>query len=200
MRADILQSSLSPADARRKLGMDPDRPMVLVVGGSLGARSINDSIARYLSDIVATGAQVLWQTGKLYATECQAVAEKHPHVTAVPFISDMAAAYRAADLVVSRAGASTISEIQLLGVPSVLVPSPNVAEDHQRKNALALADRNAAVMVQDADAPQQLGRVIAELMAQPDRRATLGRNAAEMALRNSDEKIVDCIYQILNKK
>ena len=174
--------------------------MVLVVGGSLGARSINDSIARYLSDIVATGAQVLWQTGKLYATECQAVAEKHPHVTAVPFISDMAAAYRAADLVVSRAGASTISEIQLLGVPSVRVPSPNVAEDHQRKNALALADRNAAVMVQDADAPQQLGRVIAELMAQPDRRATLGRNAAEMALRNSDEKIVDCIYQILNKK
>ena len=200
VRADILQYSLSPADARRKLGMDPDRPMVLVVGGSLGARSINDSIARYLSDIVATGAQVLWQTGKLYATECQAVAEKHPHVTAVPFISDMAAAYRAADLVVSRAGASTISEIQLLGVPSVLVPSPNVAEDHQRKNALALADRNAAVMVQDADAPQQLGRVIAELMAQPDRRATLGRNAAEMALRNSDEKIVDCIYQILNKK
>ena len=200
VRADILQSSLSPADARRKLGMDPDRPMVLVVGGSLGARSINDSIARYLSDIVATGAQVLWQTGKLYATECQAVAEKHPHVTAVPFISDMAAAYRAADLVVSRAGASTISEIQLLGVPSVLVPSPNVAEDHQRKNALALADRNAAVMVQDADAPQQLRRVIAELMAQPDRRATLGRNAAEMALRNSDEKIVDCIYQILNKK
>ena len=200
VRADILQSSRSPADARRKLGMDPDRPMVLVVGGSLGARSINDSIARYLSDIVATGAQVLWQTGKLYATECQAVAEKHPHVTAVPFISDMAAAYRAADLVVSRAGASTISEIQLLGVPSVLVPSPNVAEDHQRKNALALADRNAAVMVQDADAPQQLGRVIAELMAQPDRRATLGRNAAEMALRNSDEKIVDCIYQILNKK
>ena len=200
VRADILQSSLSPADARRKLGMDPDRPMVLVVGGSLGARSINDSIARYLSDIVATGAQVLWQTGKLYATECQAVAEKHPHVTAVPFISDMAAAYRAADLVVSRAGASTISEIQLLGVPSVLVPSPNVAEDHQRKNALALADRNAAVMVQDADAPQQLGRVIAELMAQPDRRATLGRNAAEMALRNRDEKIVDCIYQILNKK
>ena len=200
VRADILQSSLSPADARRKLGMDPDRPMVLVVGGSLGARSINDSIARYLSDIVATGAQVLWQTGKLYATEYQAVAEKHPHVTAVPFISDMAAAYRAADLVVSRAGASTISEIQLLGVPSVLVPSPNVAEDHQRKNALALADRNAAVMVQDADAPQQLGRVIAELMAQPDRRATLGRNAAEMALRNSDEKIVDCIYQILNKK
>ena len=200
VRADILQSSLSPAEARRKLGMDPDRPMVLVVGGSLGARSINDSIARYLSDIVATGAQVLWQTGKLYATECQAVAEKHPHVTAVPFISDMAAAYRAADLVVSRAGASTISEIQLLGVPSVLVPSPNVAEDHQRKNALALADRNAAVMVQDADAPQQLGRVIAELMAQPDRRATLGRNAAEMALRNSDEKIVDCIYQILNKK
>lgn len=199
VRANILSSPLSVAEARQKLGMDPDKPLVLVVGGSLGARSINDSISRYLADITDTGAQVLWQTGRLYADECKTVAEKYPAVLATPFISDMAAAYRAADLMVSRAGASTISEIQLLGVPAVLVPSPNVAEDHQRKNALALADRDAAVMVPDADAPLQLGRVIAELMASPERRTTLSENAAKMALRNSDEKIVDCIYQILNK-
>jgi len=199
VRSDIISSTLTQNEARTKLGMDADRPLVLVVGGSLGARSVNKSIARYLDDIVATGAQVLWQTGKLYADECQAVAKDHPHVKATPFISDMAAAYRAADLVVSRAGASTISEIQLLGMPSVLVPSPNVAEDHQRKNAMALADRNAAVMVADADAPEQLGHVIAGLMADPQRRHLLGENAAKMALRDSDEKIVDCIYQILNK-
>ena len=110
----------------------------------------------------------------------------------------MAAAYRAADLMVSRAGASTISEIQLLGIPSVLVPSPNVAEDHQRKNAQALADRDAAVMVLDADAPRLLGETVTQLMADPERRKTLGRNALEMALRDSDEKITDCIYSLIN--
>ena len=113
-------------------------------------------------------------------------------------LDDMAAAYRAADLMVSRAGASTISEIQLLGIPSVLVPSPNVAEDHQRKNAQALADRDAAVMVLDADAPRLLGETVTQLMADPERRKTLGRNALEMALRDSDEKITDCIYSLIN--
>lgn len=197
VRADIVNSTLSPAEARTRLGLDPEKPVVLVVGGSLGARTVNESVARYLADITATGAQVLWQTGKLYAAECAEIAKKYPDVTATAFISDMAAAYRAADLLVSRAGASTISEIQLLGLPSILVPSPNVAEDHQRKNALALANREAAVMVLDADAPEQLGKVISQLMADPDRRNTLGQNALEMALRNSDEKIVDSIYEIL---
>ncbi|MCM1348072.1 MAG: undecaprenyldiphospho-muramoylpentapeptide beta-N-acetylglucosaminyltransferase [Firmicutes bacterium] len=199
VRADIVSCTMSQREARLKLGMDPDMPMVLVVGGSLGARTVNESIARYLPEITATGAQVLWQTGKAYAGECAEIAEKYPHVKATAFISDMAAAYRAANLLVSRAGASTISEIQLLGIPSVLVPSPNVAEDHQRKNAQALASRHAAVMVLDADAPQQLGKVVTELMANPAELKTIGENAAAMALRNSDEKIVDCIYELLNK-
>lgn len=198
IRADIVSSTLTKEEARLKLGLDPKKPTVLVVGGSLGARTINESIARYLDDITATGAQVLWQTGKIYASECTAIAEKHAGVTATAFISDMAAAYRAADLLVARAGASTISEIQILGMPSVLVPSPIVAEDHQRKNAQALADRGAAVMVLDADAREQLGGVIAELMADPARRASLSRNAAEMGLPQSDEKIVDCIYELVN--
>ncbi len=199
VRADIVKSTITPAEARKALGMEPDRPLVLVVGGSLGARTINQSIARYLDDITAAGAQILWQTGKLYAEECSRIAAGKPHVKATAFISDMAAAYRAADLLVSRAGASTISEIQLLGVPSVLVPSPNVAEDHQRKNALALADRDAAVMVLDAEAPEKLGKVVAGLMADAGRRRTIGANAAKMALRDSDEKIVDCIYELVNK-
>lgn len=198
VRADIVNSTMTPGEAREALGLEADRPVVLVVGGSLGARTVNESIAASLDTITATGAQILWQTGKLYYEQCLAMADGKAHVKVCPFISDMAAAYRAADLMVSRAGASTISEIQLLGIPSVLVPSPNVAEDHQRKNAQALADRDAAVMVLDADAPRLLGQTVTHLMADPERRKTLGRNALEMALRDSDEKITDCIYSLIN--
>ncbi len=198
VRTDIVNSTISPAEARKKSGMNPDKPLVLVVGGSLGARTINESIARYLDSITATGAQILWQTGKLYYDESRKIADGKTNVKATAFISDMATAYRAADLLVSRAGASTISEIQLLGIPSVLVPSPNVAEDHQRKNAQALADRQAAVMVSDAEAPARLGKTITGLMADSQKRNALGQNALKMALRDSDEHIVDCIYSLLD--
>ena len=199
VRAEIVTTTMDRTTALKRLGMDSSKPLVLVVGGSLGARTINRSIAGCLDMLTATGAQVLWQTGKLYVEGCQKIAEGKKDVTATAFISDMAAAYRAADLVVSRAGASTISEIQLLGMPSVLVPSPNVAEDHQRKNAQALADREAAVMVLDSEAEDKLGGVIADLMSDSDKRRRIGENAAKMALRDSDEKIIDCIYDIVRK-
>ena len=197
VRYEIANASTPRDEAKRALGFDPERPLLLVVGGSLGARTINQSIAGSLDKILSTGTQVLWQTGKLYIDECQAAAEPHKDVKATAFISDMAMAYRAADLVVARAGACTISELQLLGVPAVLVPSPNVAEDHQRKNALALADRDAAVMVLDADAPDQLATVVAELLADAPRRELLARNVAAMALRESDERIVDAIDRVV---
>ena len=197
VRYEIANASTPRDEAKRALGFDPERPLLLVVGGSLGARTINRSIAGSLDKILSTGTQVLWQTGKLYIDECQAAAEPHKDVKATAFISDMAMAYRAADLVVARAGACTISELQLLGVPAVLVPSPNVAEDHQRKNALALADRDAAVMVLDADAPAQLATVVAELLADAPRRELLARNVAAMALRESDERIVDAIDRVV---
>ncbi|MBD5321028.1 MAG: undecaprenyldiphospho-muramoylpentapeptide beta-N-acetylglucosaminyltransferase [Bacteroides sp.] len=197
VRYEIANASTPRDEAKRALGFDPERPLLLVVGGSLGARTINQSIAGSLDKILSTGTQVLWQTGKLYIDECQAAAEFHKDVKATAFISDMAMAYRAADLVVARAGACTISELQLLGVPAVLVPSPNVAEDHQRKNALALADRDAAVMVLDADAPAQLATVVAELLADAPRRELLARNVAAMALRESDERIVDAIDRVV---
>ncbi len=170
VRREIAEASISRDDAKRALGFDPQRKLVLVVGGSLGARTINESIAAALDDISATGAQVMWQTGKLYAGECLATAGRYSNVKASAFISDMATAYRAADIIVARAGASTISELQILGAPAILVPSPNVAEDHQRKNALALAERDAAVMVLDADAPRELGSVVIGLLADDARR------------------------------
>lgn len=118
----------------------------------------------------------------------------------MPFISDMATAYKAADLVVARAGAGTISELQLLGLPSVLIPSPNVAEDHQTKNAYALSSRNAAVMISDKDAPKVLPDEILRIVKDEDLRNRLSKNVKEMALRDSDEKIVDEIDRILEEK
>lgn len=197
VRKEVLECELSQLEARAALGLDQGRPVVLVVGGSLGARTVNESIARAMDDITGAGAQILWQTGKLYDEECRAIAAGNPHVKAVPFISDMGMAYRAATLLVSRAGASTISEIQLLGMPSVLVPSPNVAEDHQRKNALALAGRSAAVMVEDAEASEKMAQTVTSLLSEPSRLEELGANARKMALGDSAEKIVDHIYGIL---
>ncbi len=202
VRADIVETSISKADAKKALGMDPDRKLVLVVGGSLGARTINESIALSFDAIAEAGAQVLWQTGKNESRRCMKIAEAvgADKLKAKPFITDMATAYRAADLVVARAGAGTISELQLIGLPSILIPSPMVAEDHQRKNAQALVDRDAAVMVLDADARRDLSGLVASLLADDDRRARLSENIASMALRGSDEKIVDSVYSLLRRK
>lgn len=200
VRYEIANAEGSREQAKAKLGFDPQRQLVLVVGGSLGARTINESVMASLDLIGQTGAQLMWQTGKLYANECCAAADGRPDIKATPFISDMAAAYRAADLVVARAGAGTISELQLLGVPAILVPSPNVAEDHQRKNAQALVDCDAAAMILDCDARRDLGVVVVELLGDPARRERYSENVAKMALRDSDERIVDTIEKVLSEK
>lgn len=200
IRANILNTDISREEAKRRLGFCPDRPLVIVIGGSLGARTINDSMKVALRPIVDAGASVLWQTGKLYAEECRSAALGVENAIATPFIGEMNLAYRAADLVVSRAGASTISEIQLVGASAVLVPSPNVAEDHQRKNAMALVDRNAAVMIPDNECRGKLAGTVTELLADESRRLLLGANAKKMALTGADEKIVDIIYDIINKR
>lgn len=194
-------ASISREEACRMLEIPADRQIVLVVGGSLGARTINEAIAASLEAVKEAGAFILWQTGKYYADECAAIAAGHSDtVKAVPFISRMDLAYRAADLVVSRAGAGTISELQVLGKSAILIPSPNVAEDHQRKNAEALASRDAAVMILDADACNDLPGALTSLLANHISRERLGRNAAKMALRDADEKIVDRIIEITQKR
>lgn len=193
IRKDLLDCDLTQQQAKEKLGFDPDKPLVLAVGGSLGARTINQSIKSSLGAIEASGCQLLWQTGKNEAEKFTKSAKDFPNVKATVFITDMALAYRAADLVVARAGAGTISELQVLGLPAILVPSPNVAEDHQRKNAQALADRDAAIMILDADAPSTLSSEIITLVKDAPLRNTLKRNILKMALNNADEKIVDII-------
>lgn len=199
VRKDILSTDISREDAKRQLGFDPGRQLVVSVGGSLGARSINDAMKASVKRFSQQGFSVLWQTGKLYEQECADAARGLTGVVATPFVTRMDLVYRAADLLVSRAGASTISEIQLVGMPSVLIPSPNVAEDHQRKNALALAERDAAVMIEDADASARLADTVTSLLADPERLAQLGSNARAMALPDADEKIVDKILELTRK-
>lgn len=199
VRRDLETCTLTQAEAKKALGFDPERPLVLAVGGSLGARTLNEAMAASLHNLGVVGVQLMWQTGRYGADEFQAKAEGRPDVKAVTFISDMATAYRAADLVVARAGAGTISELQNLGKACVLVPSPNVAEDHQRHNAQALAEHGAAVMVLDRDAVEKLPTLVPDLARDTRRLQALSAEISVMALRDADERIADIIDRIATK-
>lgn len=199
VRTDLEACTLTQAEAKKELGFDPERKLILVVGGSLGARTVNEAVAASLDSIAQNDIQLLWQTGRYGADTFQAIAKDYPNVKATTFITRMDLAYRAADLVVSRAGAGTISELQNLGKAVVLIPSPNVAEDHQRHNAEALANRDAAVMILDVDAVSQLPDKIITLVNDEETLARLSTNIKKMALRNADDKIVDKICEIISK-
>lgn len=206
VRKQLMQCSLTQAEAKSHLGFDIERPLVAMVGGSLGARSMNVAMAAALRTILGHGASVLWQTGQLYYPEYSVLQDELAdevaagHLRIVEFVEDMDILYRAADLMVSRAGAGTISELQLIGQPAVLVPSPNVAEDHQTRNAEALVQRQAAVMIPDGRLQELLAPTIAGLISDTGKLKTLSRNVKQMAMTDSDEKIVDAIYSILRNE
>ncbi|WP_297073106.1 undecaprenyldiphospho-muramoylpentapeptide beta-N-acetylglucosaminyltransferase [uncultured Duncaniella sp.] len=197
VRKDLEGCTLSQKEAKKQLGFDEDKPLVLTVGGSLGARTVNEAVAASLQLLRDKGVNLMWQTGRYGEAEFQAKAKEFDNVKATTFISDMATAYRAADLVVSRAGAGTISELQNLGKACILIPSPNVAEDHQRHNAEALSTRGGAVMILDADAVTTLPSTLSDLIDNPGKREALSREISKMALKDADEKIVDKITEIL---
>lgn len=150
--------------------------------------------------ITDAGYQVIWQTGKNFGDRGKQAAKGLKGIVVTPFITDMSGAYAAADLVVSRAGAGSISELELLGKPCILVPSPNVAEDHQTKNARALADKDAAVLIPDSEAKEKLVPEILRLMADPKKLEQMSANIRQLALPDSDDKIVDEVIKILDKK
>lgn len=204
IRKKLLDTGISREEAKEKLGFDASRPLVLVTGGSLGARTLNNVMKEAVCSGIAADApfQVLWQCGSVNGDDCaeSVGSQLPPNVKLTDFISDMAIAYRAADLVVSRAGAGTISELELLGKPCVLVPSPNVAEDHQRHNAEALALRGAAAMVLDVDAAAQLWREMSSIVSNPETLRLLSENIAQMAQHDSDIKIVDAITELIAKE
>ena len=202
VRRSLLDCGATSEQARQAMGMDPLKTTILIIGGSLGARTINNAIIDGLARIGEVGdVQVIWQTGKIYNEQCREALDASgvKNVHQMPFISNMDMAYRAADLVVSRAGASSISELQLLGKAAILVPSPNVAEDHQTKNARALSDKDAALLVPDADAASSLVTTMLELATDSARIEMLSRNVKAMALRDSAERIVDEVEKIIDR-
>ena len=203
VRKAILEPGVSQSEAKEKLGFKPDKALVLVTGGSLGAGTLNNVMLKVIADGSAAKVdfQILWQCGGAHIDRCrEAVGDQLPeNVILTDFVSDMAVAYRAADLVVARAGAGTISELELLGKPSILVPSPNVAEDHQRHNAEALADRGAADMVLDADAAERLWTDIQTIVENPDTLQLLSENISKLALHDSDELIVGQVRKIVGR-
>ena len=203
VRKAILEPGVSQSEAKEKLGFKPDKALVLVTGGSLGAGTLNNVMLKVIADGSAAKVdfQILWQCGGAHIDRCrEAVGDQLPeNVILTDFVSDMAVAYRAADLVVARAGAGTISELELLGKPSILVPSPNVAEDHQRHNAEALADRGAADMVLDADAAERLWTDIQTIGENPDTLQLLSENISKLALHDSDKLIVGQVRKIVGR-
>ena len=202
VRRNLLDCGATPEQARQAMGVDPNKQTILIIGGSLGARTINNAIIGGLSKIGEShGVQVIWQTGKIYDQQCHEalMASGVKNVVQMPFISNMDMAYRAANLVVSRAGASSISELQLLGKAAILVPSPNVAEDHQTKNAQALVSRDAAIMVADADADRDLVDTMLDAVVNTDLLSQLGTNVEKMALRDAAEHIVDEVERIISQ-
>lgn len=203
VRQQLLDTQLTKAEALRTFGLEPSKKTILIVGGSLGARTINDSVMAHLDELQNSGVQVIWQTGKNYFENIkQQLAEKSPMPALKPtdFIADMGAAYRAADLVISRAGASSISEFCLIGKPIILVPSPNVAEDHQTKNAMALVNRQAAQFVSDAEAPQKLIPLALSTVKDDQILGQLSHNIKLMALRNSAETIANEVFALAEKQ
>ena len=202
VRQTLLNTELSREDAARSFGLNPDKKTILFVGGSLGARTINESILQHLDIVETSEVQIIWQTGKYYNASITDELKKHtplPNLVVKDFISDMGAAYRAADLVVSRAGASSISEFCLIGKPVILVPSPNVAEDHQTKNAMALVDKEAALYVKDADAPQRLLKLSVDTVSNSAKLESLSKNILKLGMPDSANVIAEEVIKLTGK-
>lgn len=202
VRQGLLDSGISREQAVKSYNLDPSKKTILIVGGSLGARTLNESMLYSLEMIKMSNVQFIWQTGKIYIDSARKALEKAdemPMLVVTDFISDMAKAYCAADLVISRAGAGSISEFCLLKKPVILVPSPNVAEDHQTKNALALVKKDAALFVKDSDAKQELLPLAIKSVKNTDLLERLSTNIEKMAFINSADIIADEVYKLAKK-
>ena len=202
VRQALLDTKLTKAEALKSFGLSEDKKTILIVGGSLGARTVNESVLQNLDMIKESGVQFIWQTGKYYNASIMAELKQRgtvPSLHVTDFISDMGAAYKAADLVISRAGASSISEFCRIGKPVILVPSPNVAEDHQTKNAMALVNKNAALYVKDADAPAEVVKLALQTVKDDARLKELSENILKLALPDSADIIANEVVKLARR-
>lgn len=200
VRKDILNLSGKKAKAMEHFGLAVDRKTILVLGGSLGARTLNQAVLEDMKGLEADGYQILWQSGKFYFKEMQAKLEesdlKHVHLR--EFIREMDLAYAAADVIVSRAGALSVSELSLVGKPVIFIPSPNVAEDHQTKNAMAYVEHGAALLLRDSDTVGRLRAKVGDLMQSPGQVTALGENIKKLAKPDAADAIVHELEKLVS--
>lgn len=199
VRKDILSLEGKREEGQNHFGLNPALKTILIIGGSLGARTVNNSIVKGLDELTKAGVQLIWQTGKIYYDEMKQLADAHGdgNIKPMAFIDRMDLAYAATDVVISRAGALSVSELCLVQKPCVLVPSPNVAEDHQTKNAKSLVDKNAALLVKDIDAETNLVICVLSLLLDEEKMNELKQNIAALGKPNAAEDIRKEIFKII---
>ena len=198
IRQNLFNPELDKNEAYAAFGFKNNIPTLLVMGGSLGAMTINNGMIKGLKQFAQAGVQVIWQTGKRYFADAKKAFDNNPcsNVLVTDFISRMDYAYVIADVVVARAGASTISELTFLGKPSILIPSPNVAEDHQTHNAMALANQNAAICLPDKEAEEKLALLAINLLLDDERKSSIAENSKKMAQNDSALRIANEIVKL----
>ena len=198
IRQNLFNPDLDKNEAYAAFGFKNNIPTLLVMGGSLGAMTINNGMIKGLKQFAQAGVQVIWQTGKRYFADAKKAFDDNPcsNVLVTDFISRMDYAYAIAVVVVARAGASTISELTFLGKPSILIPSPNVAEDHQTHNAMALANQNAAICLPDKEAEEKLALLAIDLLLDDERKSSIAENSKKMAQNDSALRIANEIVKL----
>lgn len=200
VREKIAHSTISRAEGQAWLGMTPAKRTVLVVGGSLGAKSVNEAIDKSLDEILVEDVQVIWQTGKpYYQTAVERAKAFEGKVKVFEFIREMDYAYAAADMMISRAGALAIAELCIIGKPVIFVPFPYAAEDHQTSNAMALVEHNAAMMVKDSDAATELVKKLKTLLHDTAMQDIMMASLKNLAVKDADERIAEKVIEIANK-
>ncbi|MEM7102584.1 MAG: undecaprenyldiphospho-muramoylpentapeptide beta-N-acetylglucosaminyltransferase [Bacteroidota bacterium] len=200
VRADLIKARDKRLEGIKHFGFDPGRKTIFLTGGSLGARSLNNSMSGSLDLLKRDDVQVLWQSGKLYIDEFEPKVADLPNVKITAFVDRMDLAYAMADVVIARSGASTISELCMVGKPSILVPSPNVAEDHQTANAKSLVEKGAAILVADKDAPKEMVSRALKLMNQKEELENLSKNIRELAKPNASDEIAREVLALVKTK
>lgn len=196
VRSDILDVEGNRKEADERFALDPDKKTLLVLGGSLGSRRINQLIAKELTWLLAQNVQVIWQCGKFYFEEYQHYGDKE-NVRVLSFIDRMDLVYAAADVVISRSGASSVSELCLVGKPVLFIPSPNVAEDHQTKNAKAIVDKDGALLLKEAQLDTQFQPVFLDLITNQEKQQKLGENIKKLGRPNATKDIVEEIVKLI---
>lgn len=195
VREDLVNMKVTGSEAKAFFQLDPKKKVVLILGGSLGARRINQLIEKELEYFVSKDLQVVWQCGKLYFEQYKKYTTEN--VKVFDFLNRMDLAYAAADYVISRSGAGSVSELCIVGKPTIFIPSPNVAEDHQTKNALALVAQNAALMLRETELDEKFEMVFSDLYQSSEKQEELGINLKNEAMPNATKHIVDEIEKLL---